>query len=123
MIQRRQFLAAAAALAVLPQTANADSPAPHEIVEDRSVMDDRTKSLTDCGSVPGSLNNVHVTADMNGGPFKVEEVHEEGDWSGVGLRWMSGSIGSWHRTRTRRRLRPRRSASGRRRYSGGGFDD
>jgi len=91
-MQRRQFLAAAAALAALPQTASADSPAPQEIVEDRSVTDDGTYSVTDCGSVPGGLNNVLVTADMNDGPLEVEGVHEEGGWSGVGLRWTSGPI-------------------------------
>ncbi|QDX41785.1 hypothetical protein [Salarchaeum sp. JOR-1] len=90
-MQRRQFLAAAA-LATLPQAAAGDTPAPEEIVEDRSVTDDGTHSLTDCGSVPGDLNNVHVTAEMNGGPLEVEGVHEEGGWSGVGLRWMSGPI-------------------------------
>jgi hypothetical protein len=91
-MQRRQFLAAAAALAALPQTASADSPAPQEIVEDRSVTDDGTYSVTDCGSVPGGLNNVLVTADMNDGPLEVEGVHEEGGWSGVGPRWTSGPI-------------------------------
>jgi hypothetical protein len=91
-MQRRQFLAAAAALAALPQTASADSTAPGEIVEDRSVTDDGTYSVTDCGSVPGGLNNVYVTADMNDGPTDVEGVHEEGGWSGVGLRWTSGPI-------------------------------
>ncbi|RYJ07769.1 hypothetical protein ELS19_19835 [Halogeometricum borinquense] len=91
-MQRRQFLAAAAALAALPQTASADSTASGEIVEDRSVTDDGTYSVTDCGSVPGGLNNVHVTADMNDGPIEVEGVHEEGGWSGVGLRWTSGPI-------------------------------
>ncbi|MFY4814546.1 hypothetical protein ACOJIV_17885 [Haloarcula sp. AONF1] len=91
-MQRRTFLAAAAALAALPQTASADSPAPQEIVEDRTVTHDGTYSLTDCGSVPGDLNNVHVTADMNEGPLEVEGVHEEGGWSGVDLRWTSGPI-------------------------------
>lgn len=91
-MQRHQFLAAAAALAAFPQTASADSPAPREIVEDRSVTDDGTYSVTDCGSVSGGLNNVHVTAEMNDGPLEVEGVQEEGGWSGVGLRWTSGPI-------------------------------
>ncbi len=91
-MQRRQFLAAAAALAALPQTASGDSPAPQEIVEERSVTNDGTYSLTDCGSVPGGLNNILVTADMNDGPLEVEGVNEEGGWSGVGLRWTSGPI-------------------------------
>jgi hypothetical protein len=91
-MQRRQFLAAAAALAAFPQTASADSPAPREIVEDQSVTDDGAYSVTDCGSVPGGLNNVHVTAEMNDGPLEVEGVYEEGGWSGVGLRWTSGPI-------------------------------
>ena len=91
-MQRRNFLAAAAALTVLPQTASADSLAPREIVEDRSVTDDGTYSVTDCGSVLGSLNNVHVTADMNDSPLEVEGVHEVDGWSGVGLRWSSGPI-------------------------------
>jgi hypothetical protein len=91
-MQRRQFLAAAAALAAFPQTASADSPAPREIVEDRSMTDDGTYSVTDCGSVSGGLNNVHVTAEMNDGPLEVEGVQEEGGWSGVGLRWTSGPI-------------------------------
>jgi hypothetical protein len=91
-MQRRQFLAAAAALATLPQTASTDSTAPRKIVKDRSVTDDGAYSVTDCGSVPGGLNNVHVTADMNDGPLEVEGVHEEGGWSGVGLRWTSGPI-------------------------------
>lgn len=91
-MQRRQFLAAAAALASLPQTAAGDTPAPEDIVQDRSVTDDGTYSVTDCGSVPGGLNNVQVTADMNDGPLEVEGVHEQNGWSGVGLRWSSGSI-------------------------------
>jgi hypothetical protein len=76
-MQRRQFLAAAAALAALPQAATADTGRAEGIVEDRSVTDDGTYSITDCGSVPGGLNNVHVTADMNDGPLNVEGVHEE----------------------------------------------
>ncbi|MBP2252515.1 hypothetical protein J2754_002861 [Halarchaeum solikamskense] len=91
-MQRRQVLAAAAALAAFPQTASADSLAPREIVEDRNVTDDGTYSVTDCGSVTGGLNNVHLTAEMNNGPLEVEGVHEEGGWSGVGLRWTSGPI-------------------------------
>ncbi len=91
-MRRRQFLAAAATLAALPQAAAGDTTAREEIVEDRSVTDDGTYSLTDCGSVPGDLNNVHVTADMNDGPLEVEGVHEEGGWSDVGLRWTSGPI-------------------------------
>jgi hypothetical protein len=91
-MQRRQFLAAAAALAALPQAATADTGHAEEIVEDRSVTDDGTYSITDCGSVPGGLNNVHVTADMNDGPLNVEGVHEENGWSGVDLRWSSGPI-------------------------------
>ncbi|CAM2992420.1 MULTISPECIES: hypothetical protein [Halobacterium] len=91
-MQRRQFLAAAAALATLPQAATADTGRAEGIVEDRSVTDDGTYSVTDCGSVPGGLNNVHVAADMNDGPLDVEGVHEENGWSGVGLRWRSGPI-------------------------------
>ncbi|MFB6201357.1 MAG: hypothetical protein ABEI98_05035 [Halorhabdus sp.] len=91
-MQRRQFLAAAAALAALPQTAAAETPTPEQIVEDRSVTDDGTYSVTDCGSVPGGLNNVTVRADMNDGPLEVEGVHEPEGWSGVGLRWSSGPI-------------------------------
>lgn len=91
-MQRRQFLAAAAALAALPQPASAETPDPNNVIEDRSVTDDGTYSLTDCGSVSGGLNNVHVAADMNDGPLEVEGVHEEGGWSGVGLRWTSGPI-------------------------------
>ncbi|QLH83023.1 hypothetical protein [Halosimplex pelagicum] len=91
-MQRRQFLAAAAALAALPQAVTADTGRAEEIVEDRSVTDDGTYSITDCGSVPGGLNNVHVTADMNDGPLNVEGVHEENGWSGVDLRWSSGPI-------------------------------
>jgi hypothetical protein len=91
-MQRRQFPAAATALAALPQAAAGDTTAPEEIVEDRSVTEDGTYSLTDCGSVPGGLNNVHVVAEMNDGPIEVEGVHEEGGWSGVGLRWTSGPI-------------------------------
>jgi len=91
-MQRRQFLAAAAALAALPQTASAGSTPPREIVEDRNVTDDGTYSVTDCGSVPGGLNNVHITPDMNDGPLEVKGVHEENGWSGVGLRWTSGPI-------------------------------
>lgn len=91
-MQRRQFLAAAAALAALAQAATADTGRAEEIVEDRSVTDDGTYSVTDCGSVPGGLNSVHVTADMNDGSLNVEGVHEENGWSGVGLRWSSGPI-------------------------------
>ncbi len=91
-MQRRQFLATAAALAALPQTASAETPDLNNVIEDRSVTDDGTYSVTDCGSVPGGLNNVHVSADMNDGLLKVEGVHEEGGWSGVGLRWISGPI-------------------------------
>jgi hypothetical protein len=92
MMQRRQFLAAAAALAALPQTASAETPDPNSIIENRNVTDDGTYSVTDCGSVPGGLNNVHVTAYMNDGPLEVEGVREDGGWSGVGLRWTSGPV-------------------------------
>jgi hypothetical protein len=91
-MQRRQFLAAAVALAALPQATTADSGRAEEIVQDRSVTDDGTYSVTDCGSDPGDLNNVHVTAEMNGGPLEIGGVHEEDGWSGVGLRWTSGPI-------------------------------
>ena len=92
-MQRRQFLATAAAFAALPQSASVDSLVSQEIVEDRSVTDDGTYSVTDRGSVSGGLNTVLVTVDMNDGPLEVEGVHEEGGWSGVGLRWSSGPIG------------------------------
>lgn len=89
---RRTFLGAAAALAVLPQTTSAEASNPSPIIEDRTVTDDGTYSVTDCGSVPGGLNNIHVQADMNNGPLEVEGIHEKNGWSGVGLRWSSGSI-------------------------------
>lgn len=91
-MQRRHFLAAAAALAALPQTATAETPNPESVIEDRSVTDDGTYSVTDCGSVPGGLNDVHIAADMNDGPLDVEGVHEENGWSGVGLRWRSAPV-------------------------------
>jgi hypothetical protein len=91
-MQRRQFLAAAAALTGLPRAAEAKEAGASDIVEDRSVTDDGTYSLTDCGSVPGGLNNVTVQAEMNDGPLEVEGVWEENGWSGVGLRWSSGPI-------------------------------
>lgn len=91
-MQRRQFLTAAAALAALPQTVSAETSGPKSVIKDRSVTNDGTYSLTDCGSVPGGLNNFHITADMNDGPLEVEGVHEEDGWSGVGLRWTSGPI-------------------------------
>ena len=91
-MQRRQFLTAAAALATLPQTASAKTFVSKSVIEDRSVTEDGTYSITDCGSVSGGLNNVHITADMNDGPLEVEGVHEKGGWSGVGLRWTSGPI-------------------------------
>lgn len=91
-MQRRTFLVAAAALAGLPQMAGAEASDPGEVIEDTSVTDDGTYSVTDCGSVSGGLNNVHITADMNDGPLDVEGVHEENGWSGVGLRWRSGPI-------------------------------
>lgn len=91
-MQRRQFLAAAAALAALPQTASAETSDPNHVIEDRSVTDNGDYSVTDCGSVPGGLNNVHVRAEMNDGPLDVEGVHEENGWSGFGLRWRSGPI-------------------------------
>lgn len=92
LMQRRQFLTSAAALAALSQTVSAETSGPKSVIEDRSVTNDGTYSLTDCGSVPGGLNNVHITADMNDGPLEVEGVHEEDGWSGVGLRWTSGPI-------------------------------
>ena len=85
-MQRCQFLA------TIPQTTTADTSRVEEIVEDRSVTDDGTHSITDCGSVLSGLNNVHVTADMNDDPLNVEGVHEENGWSGVDLRWSSGPI-------------------------------
>ena len=91
-MQRRQFLAAAAALTALPQSTSAEALDPDDVIEDRSMTNDGTYSVTDCGSVPGGLNNVHVTAEMNDDPPEVEGVHEEGGWSGVGLRWASGLI-------------------------------
>jgi hypothetical protein len=91
-MQRRTFLGTAAALAGLPQVAGAETPDAGAVIENRSVTDDGTCSVTDCGSVPGGLNNVHVMADMNDGPLEVEGVHEENGWSGVGLRWSSGPI-------------------------------
>lgn len=91
-MQRRTFLGAAAALTGLPQVAQTEAANASGIVEDRSVTDDGTYSLTDCGSVPGGLNNVTVQAEMNDGPLEVEGVREENGWSGVGLRWSSGPI-------------------------------
>jgi hypothetical protein len=91
-MQRRNFLAAFAALATLPQTAAADAPVASEIVEDRTVTDDGTYAHTHCGSVPGSLNDVHVAADMNDGPLTVQVTNEENGWSGVGLGWSSDPI-------------------------------
>ena len=91
-MQRRQILDAVAALAALPQTASAEMSDPYNVIEDRSVTDNDDYSVTDCGSVPGGLNNVHVRADMNDGPLEVEGDHEEGGWSGGGLRWTSGPI-------------------------------
>ncbi|ELY79242.1 hypothetical protein [Natrinema pallidum] len=91
-MQRRQFLAAVAAHAAVPQTAAGITPVPEAIIENRSLTDDGTYSVTDCGSVPGDLNSVLVRADLNDGPLEVEGVHEEGGWSGVGLRWTSGPI-------------------------------
>ena len=89
---RRTFLGAAAALILLPQTASADKPSPEGVIEDRSVADDGTYALTDCGSVPGNLNNIQVQADMKDWPFEVEGVREDDGWSGVGLRWSSGPV-------------------------------
>jgi len=91
-MQRRQLLAAAAALGLVPSPVNGKVSAPEGIVEDRRVTDDGAYSVTDCGSVPGGLNNVHVRADMNDGPLEVEGVYEENGWSGVGLRWSSGPV-------------------------------
>ena len=91
-MQRRQFLAAAAALATLPEAASTDGQAAAEIVQDRSVTDDGSYSITDCGSVPGDLTDVFVASDMNDGPLQVKGVHEENGWSGVSLRWESGAI-------------------------------
>lgn len=89
---RRTFLGAAAALTLLPQTASAATPSAEQVVEGQSVADDGTYALTDCGSVPGNLSNVQVQADMNDGPLEVEGVREEDGWSGVGLRWSSGTV-------------------------------
>lgn len=91
-MQRRQFLAAAVALGLVPSAANGKDPAPERIVEDWSVTDDGAYSVTDCGSVPGGLNNVHVRTSMNDGPLEVEGVYEENGWSGVGLRRSSGHV-------------------------------
>ena len=91
-MQRRQFLTAALALGLVPTLVNGRVSASEGIVEDRNVTDDGAYSVTDCGSVPGGLNNVHVRADMNDGPLEVEGIHEENGWSGVGLRWSSGPV-------------------------------
>jgi hypothetical protein len=91
-MRHRQFLAVATALGVLPQTASMATSGPETIIEDRSVTNDETYSLTDCGSVLGRLTNVSVTAEMNDGPLEIEGVHEEKGWSGVELRWTSGPI-------------------------------
>ncbi len=91
-MQRRQFLAVAAALTALPQSAFAEALNPDAVIEDRSITDDGTYSVSNCVSVPSGLNNVHVTAEMDDGPLKVEGVHKENGWSGVGLRWSPGPI-------------------------------
>ena len=94
-VSRRQFLGTAAAFSALPAfggTATAEEADVASVVEDRRVTDDGTYSVTDCGSVAGGLNDIHVTADMNDGPVTVEGIHEENGWSGVGLRWTSGPI-------------------------------
>jgi hypothetical protein len=52
-MQRRQFLAAAAALTALPQSVSAEALDPDAVIEGRSMADDGTYSVTDCGSVPG----------------------------------------------------------------------
>jgi hypothetical protein len=91
-MQRRQFLAAAVALGLVPWPVNGKVPAPGRIIEDRSVTDDGTYSVTNCGSVPGDLNEVLVQSEMNDGPLEVEGIHEKNGWSGVGIRWSSGPI-------------------------------
>lgn len=90
---RRTFLGAAAALAALPAPAAGKSTTNQEpVIEGQQVTDGGEYAVTDCGSVPGSLNDVHVAADMNDGPLEVEGVHEKDGWSGVGLRWSSGPV-------------------------------
>lgn len=91
-IPRRGFLGAAAGLAALPAAASAEPAEASGVIEDVSTCYDGTYTAADCGSVQGSLNNVHIGADMNDGPLTVKGIHEEGGWSGVGLRWTSGPI-------------------------------
>ena len=88
-------LGAAAALSTLAATggtAAAEETDAGSLIEERSVSEGGTYSVTDCGSVPGGLNDVHIQADMNDGPVAVEGIHEPEGWSGVGLRWTSGPI-------------------------------
>lgn len=89
---RRTFLGVAAALAVLPQTTSAKVSNPTTIIENQIVTDDGAYLVTDCGSVPGGLNNIHVQDNMNDGPLKVEGIHDENGWSGIGLRRSSSPI-------------------------------
>ena len=79
---RRTFLDAAAALTLPPQTASAATPSVEQVVEDRSVADDGTYALTDCGSVPGNLNDIRVQAKMNDGPLEVKYL---------GVKWFENS--------------------------------
>jgi len=85
-MQRCQFLA------TIPQTTTADTSRVEEIVEDRSVTDDGTHSITDCSSVLSGLNNIHVTADMNDDPLEAEGVREKNGLSGADIRWSSDPI-------------------------------
>ena len=84
-MQRCQFLA------TIPQTTTADTSRVEEIVEDRSVTDDGTHSITDCSSVLSGLNNVHVTADMNDDPLGAVSWNSKRRKQTVTRSWLCGS--------------------------------
>lgn len=89
---RRTFLGTAAALAALIVGGAAESADASEIVEDRTVTDDGTYSVTECGSVPSSLAEVDVGGGFHDGAVEVQGIWEPEGWSGVGVDWTAGPV-------------------------------
>ena len=91
-VLRRSFLGAAATLTALPQVASAELAEPMNVVVDRTVTDDETYTMTDCGAVDSRLTNVRIEGQMNDGPVSVSGIHETDGTDVVDIECSSGSV-------------------------------
>lgn len=91
-MQRHKFLGAAAAAMSLSAEAAAGDAESNEIVEDKQVSDGGDYIVTECGSVPAGLGDIHVWDETEEKPIDVKAIYSAEGWSGVGIDWSSGPV-------------------------------